>query len=282
VGKTHLARELARFLFDSEDQLLRIDMSEYMEKFAVSRLIGAPPGYVGYDEGGYLTEKVRRSPYAVVLLDEIEKAHPDVFNILLQILEDGQLTDSFGRTVDFKNTVVLMTSNLGVRQLKESRTMGFSLATDDSDYKDMRHKIMDEVKRALSPEFLNRIDDTIVFHSLGRDEMSRILEILIGDLQARLEEQNFSFTLNDPAKQLLIDRGFDPSLGARPLRRAIQRNLENPLAEQILAGKLRRGRPVAVSVKEGELHFVQSDADGKSGRRRARKDEPSPASTPAD
>ena len=282
VGKTHLARQLARFLFDSEDQLLRIDMSEYMEKFAVSRLIGAPPGYVGYDEGGYLTEKVRRSPYSVVLLDEIEKAHPDVFNILLQILEDGQLTDSFGRTVDFKNTVVLMTSNLGVRQLKESRTMGFSLATDDSDYKDMRHKIMDEVKRALSPEFLNRIDDTIVFHSLGRAEMSRILEILIGDLQARLKEQSFSFTLDDPAKQLLIDRGFDPSLGARPLRRAIQRNLENPLAEQILAGKLRRGRPVAISVKDGELHFVQSDASGKGGGRGARKDEPSPASAPAE
>ena len=160
--------------------------------------------------------------------------------------------------------------------------MGFSLATDDSDYKDMRHKIMDEVKRALSPEFLNRIDDTIVFHSLGRAEMSRILEILIGDLQARLKEQSFSFTLDDPAKQLLIDRGFDPSLGARPLRRAIQRNLENPLAEQILAGKLRRGRPVAISVKDGELHFVQSDASGKGGGRGARKDEPSPASAPAE
>ena len=261
VGKTHLARQLARFLFDSEDKLLRIDMSEYMEKFSVSRLIGAPPGYVGYDEGGYLTEKVRRNPYSVVLLDEIEKAHPDVFNILLQILEDGQLTDSFGRSVDFKNTVVLMTSNLGVRRIKENRTMGFSLSTDDSAYKDMSRKIMEEVKRTLSPEFLNRIDDTIVFHSLGRPEMSSILDILLSELLQRLEDQDFAFTVSEEAKNLLIDRGFDPSLGARPLRRAIQRNLENPLSEQILSGRLRRGRPVTISVKEGQLHFQQGDKE---------------------
>ena len=259
VGKTHLARQLARFLFDSEDKLLRIDMSEYMEKFAVSRLIGAPPGYVGYDEGGYLTEKVRRNPYSVVLLDEIEKAHPDVFNILLQILEDGQLTDSFGRTVDFKNTVVLMTSNLGVRKIKESKTMGFSLSTDDTAHKDMSRKIMEEVKRTLSPEFLNRIDDIIVFQSLGRPEMAKILEILLSELLLRLADQDFAFTLDENAKNLLIDRGFDPSLGARPLRRAIQRNLENPLSEQILSGRLRRGRPVTVEVKDGELVFIQGD-----------------------
>jgi ATP-dependent Clp protease ATP-binding subunit ClpC len=261
VGKTHLARQLARFLFDSEDTLLRIDMSEYMEKFAVSRLIGAPPGYVGYDEGGYLTEKVRRNPYSVVLLDEIEKAHPDVFNILLQILEDGQLTDSFGRTVDFKNTVVLMTSNLGVRQIKDNRTMGFSLSTDEGEHNDMSRKIMEEVKRTLSPEFLNRIDDIVVFHSLGRPEMVKILDILLRELLERLAEQDFAFTLDAKSKDLLIDRGFDPSLGARPLRRAIQRNLENPLSEQILSGRLRRGRPVTVTAKDGELHFQQGDTN---------------------
>ncbi len=260
VGKTELARRWRRFLFDDRGSLMRIDMSEYMEKFAVCRLVGAPPGYVGYEEGGQLTEKVRRKPYSVVLLDEIEKAHPDVFNILLQVLEDGQLTDSFGRTVDFKNTVVIMTSNLGVRQLRDSRTMGFSLHSDESAHKDMAQKIMDEVKRALSPEFLNRIDDTVVFHSLGRAEMSRILEILLGELQARLGEQGFSLTLDEAAKSLLIDRGFDPSLGARPLRRALQRNLENPLAEQILAGKLRRGRPIAILAVDGELTFSQGDA----------------------
>ena len=266
VGKTHLARELARFLFDSDDQLLRIDMSEYMEKFAVSRLIGAPPGYVGYDEGGYLTEKVRRSPYSVILLDEIEKAHPDVFNILLQILEDGQLTDSFGRRVDFKNTVVIMTSNLGVRQIKEERTMGFSLSQEDTNRKEMTRKIMEEVKRAMSPEFLNRIDDMVVFASLGRPEMAEILEILLGELMERLADQGFLFELDDAARNLLIDRGFDPSLGARPLRRAIQRNLENPLAEQILGGKLRRGKMVQITVREGELAFTQSDAGpGGSG-----------------
>ncbi len=253
-------------------------MSEYMEKFAVSRLIGAPPGYVGYDEGGQLTEKVRRKPYSVVLFDEIEKAHPDVFNILLQILEDGQLTDSFGRTVDFKNTVVLMTSNLGVRQLRDSRTMGFSLNSDESVHKDMAQKIMDEVRRALSPEFLNRIDDTVVFHSLGRPEMVRILEILLGDLQSRLREQGFSFSLDAAAKSLLIDRGFDPSLGARPLRRALQRNLENPLAEQILAGKLRRGRTIVIAVADGELTFSQGDA--KTPRQAPAL--PDPAPTPAE
>ncbi|MCP4549056.1 MAG: ATP-dependent Clp protease ATP-binding subunit [bacterium] len=257
VGKTHLARMLARFLFDSEDQLLRIDMSEYMEKHAVSRLIGAPPGYVGYEEGGHLTEKVRRNPYCVVLLDEIEKAHPDVFNILLQILEDGQLTDSFGRAVDFKNAVIIMTSNLGVRKIKDNRTMGFSLSHDDSAHKDMTFKIMEEVKKELSPEFLNRIDDTIVFHSLGRPEMIHILEILLGELKSRLKDQDFHFELDEDAKSLLIDRGFDPSLGARPLRRAIQRYLENPLSESILSGRLRRGPQVTISTRDGELTFTQ-------------------------
>jgi ATP-dependent Clp protease ATP-binding subunit ClpC len=259
VGKTYLARELTRFLFDTEDKLLRIDMSEYMEKFAVSRLIGAPPGYVGYEEGGYLTEKVRRNPYCVVLLDEIEKAHPDVFNILLQILEDGQLTDSFGRTVDFKNTVIIMTSNLGVRQIRDTKTMGFSLTQDDTAYTDMSRKIMDVVKKSLSPEFMNRIDDIIIFHSLGRSEMSTILEILLGELRVRLEEQDHHFELDENARQLLIDRGFDPSMGARPLRRAIQHNLENPLSERILRGSLDKGKVIKISVKDGDLIFSQEE-----------------------
>ena len=278
VGKTHLARELARFLFDSEDQLLRIDMSEYMEKFAVSRLIGAPPGYVGYDEGGYLTEKVRRNPYSVVLLDEIEKAHPDVFNILLQILEDGQLTDSFGRHVDFKNTVIIMTSNLGVKQIRESRPLGFSLDVEDADYKGMSSKIMEEVKRNLSPEFLNRIDDTVIFRSLGRAHMHLILEILLGELAQRMADQGFAYSLDSTAKDLLIDRGFDPSLGARPLRRAIQRNLENPLAESILGGRLRRGKDVQIMARNGELQFTQ-EGDTLSMERNP---QPQPQPQPAD
>jgi ATP-dependent Clp protease ATP-binding subunit ClpC len=283
VGKTHLAREQARFLFDSDDQMLRIDMSEYMEKFAVSRLIGAPPGYVGYDEGGYLTEKVRRNPYSVVLLDEIEKAHPDVFNILLQILEDGQLTDSFGRHVDFKNTVIIMTSNLGVKQLQDSRPLGFSLDLEDGDHKNMSAKIMDEVKRQLSPEFLNRIDDTVIFRSLTRDHMKMILEILLGELELRMKEQGFEFELDRSAKDLLIDRGFDPSLGARPLRRAIQRNLENPLAESILGGRLRRDRAVKVSAGNGELHFEQPDVDAPAAPvESGAPAEAPPAETPAE
>ncbi len=283
VGKTHLARELAQFLFDSQDKLLRIDMSEYMEKFAVSRLVGAPPGYVGYDEGGYLTEKVRRSPYCVVLFDEIEKAHPDVFNILLQILEDGQLTDSFGRHIDFKNTVIIMTSNLGVRALQESRPLGFSLDEKDADHKNMASKIMEEVKRHMSPEFLNRIDDTVIFRSLNREHMRKILEILLGELMERMEEQGFKFALDEAAKDLLIDRGFDPSLGARPLRRALQRNLENPLAEHILGGRLKRDQRVLIGAGNGELQFSQEEDSAVETEPKAPEAPiPSPAETPAE
>jgi ATP-dependent Clp protease ATP-binding subunit ClpC len=257
VGKTELARVLTRFLFDTEDRLVRIDMSEYMEKHSVSRLIGAPPGYVGYEEGGFLTEKVRRNPYSVVLLDEMEKAHPDVFNILLQILEDGQLTDNFGRVVNFKNTVIIMTSNVGVKDLQDRKTMGFSLSQEDSEERELKRGLMESLRKTVAPEFLNRIDETIVFHSLGRKEMDSILEIFISELKTRLEEQDFLFTLDDASRELLTDRGFDPSLGARPLRRAIQRYLENPLSEKILSGKIRKDREISVSVEQGELVFSQ-------------------------
>jgi len=236
VGKTELAKALARFIFDSEDTLIRLDMSEYMEKFSVSRLIGAPPGYVGYEEGGQLTEKVRRKPYSVILLDEIEKAHPDVYNILLQVLDDGQLTDGLGRKVDFKNTLIIMTSNIGVRQLKDfGQGVGFntearmSSAADDS-----KAIIQNALKRTFSPEFLNRIDDVIVFNSLGKDEIFKIIDITLSDLHKRLDGMGYSLILSDPAKDFVAEKGFDPQFGARPLHRAIQKYIEDPLAEFIL------------------------------------------------
>src|SRR6188474_51478 len=224
VGKTELARALARYMFDSEDALIRIDMSEYMEKFTVSRLIGAPPGYVGYEEGGQLTEKVRRKPYSVILLDEIEKAHPDVFNILLQVLDDGQLTDSFKRRVNFKNTVLIMTSNLGAREIQGGKNLGFGAPSgqSDSDYKTMRSKVMDEVKRAFNPEFLNRIDEVVVFHPLGKEEMVLIVHILLDQVRTRLKEHDIELELSPEAEDFLIEKGFDPAFGARPMKRAIQ------------------------------------------------------------
>jgi len=237
VGKTELARALAQFLFEDPDALVRIDMSEYMEKFSVSRLIGAPPGYVGYEEGGQLTEKVRRKPYSVVLLDEIEKAHPEVFNILLQLLDDGQLTDSFGRKVDFRNTVVIMTSNVGTRQIKEDKTMGFQKDQVTDSYEHMKGKVTAELKKIFNPELLNRIDETIIFHALTVDHIKQIVDILLPDLAKRLAERGISFHLNDSARNFLAEKGFDPTLGARPLRRAIQRYLEDPLAEEILMGQ---------------------------------------------
>ncbi len=236
VGKTELAKALARFIFDSEDTLVRLDMSEYMEKFSVSRLIGAPPGYVGYEEGGQLTEKVRRKPYSVILLDEIEKAHPDVYNILLQVLDDGQLTDGLGRKVDFKNTLIIMTSNIGVRQLKDfGQGVGFatearvSSAADDS-----KAIIQNALKRTFSPEFLNRIDDVVVFNSLGKEEIFKIIDIALRDLHKRLDGMGYKLILSDPAKDFVAEKGFDPQFGARPLHRAIQKYIEDPLAEFIL------------------------------------------------
>jgi len=236
VGKTELAKALARYLFDTEDALVRIDMSEYMEKFSVSRLIGAPPGYVGYEEGGQLTEKVRRKPYSVVLLDEIEKAHPDVYNILLQVLDDGQLTDGLGRKVDFKNTLVIMTSNIGVRQLKDfGQGVGFATKARQEQADDHSKTIIQTaLKRTFSPEFLNRIDDVVIFNQLGQDEIFKIIDITLKDLRKRLEGMNYTLSLSEAAKRFVADKGYDPQFGARPLHRAIQKYLEDPLAEFIL------------------------------------------------
>ncbi len=237
VGKTELARALAAAMFEDENSLVRIDMSEYMEKFSVSRLIGAPPGYVGYEEGGQLTEKVRRKPYAVVLLDEIEKAHPDVFNILLQLFDDGALTDSFGRRVDFRNTVVIMTSNLGARQIKGGKTLGFQKEDGESSYQQMKQKLLEETRRTFNPEFLNRIDEIIVFHALGMEEVMQIIDILLSEVCKRLKDKGITFELTSRAKKFLAEKGFNPTFGARPLKRTIQKHVEDPLAEEILKGQ---------------------------------------------
>ncbi len=234
VGKTELAKALSEFLFEDEESLVRIDMSEYMEKFAVSRLIGAPPGYVGYEEGGQLTEKVRRKPYSVVLLDEIEKAHPEVFNILLQLLDEGQLTDSFGRKVDFRNTVVIMTSNMGTRQAIAGKSLGFQKDDAKTDYDKMKERILDEMKRTFNPELINRIDETVIFHALDRDHILKIVDILMIDLIKRLDEKNITIELQQDAKEFIADKGWDPTFGARPLKRSLQKYLEDPLAEEIL------------------------------------------------
>ncbi|MDB5118976.1 MAG: ATP-dependent Clp protease ATP-binding subunit [Sphingobacteriales bacterium] len=248
VGKTELAKELARFMFDTEDALIQVDMSEYMEKFAVSRLVGAPPGYVGYEEGGQLTEKVRRKPYAVILLDEIEKAHPDVFNILLQVLDEGQLTDSLGRKVDFRNTIVIMTSNIGARQLKDfGQGVGFSTVakTNQADTHS-RGVIENALKRAFAPEFLNRVDDVVVFNSLGKEEIFKIIDIELKALFDRIEALGYGVTLTDAAKEFIADKGYDSNFGARPLKRAIQKHLEDPIAEEILKGELTEGDTIEV------------------------------------
>ncbi|RCH55463.1 ATP-dependent Clp protease ATP-binding subunit [Mucilaginibacter hurinus] len=248
VGKTELAKELARFMFDTEDALIQIDMSEYMEKFAVSRLVGAPPGYVGYEEGGQLTEKVRRKPYAVVLLDEIEKAHPDVFNILLQVLDEGQLTDSLGRKVDFRNTIIIMTSNIGARQLKDfGQGVGFTTAAKANQADaHSRGVIENALKRAFAPEFLNRIDDVIVFNSLGKEEIFRIIDIELAYLFSRVNGLGYKIELTDNAKEFIADKGYDSQFGARPLKRAIQKYLEDPIAEEILKGELNEGDTMEV------------------------------------
>ncbi|GAA4099380.1 ATP-dependent Clp protease ATP-binding subunit [Mucilaginibacter panaciglaebae] len=248
VGKTELAKELARFMFDTEDALIQIDMSEYMEKFAVSRLVGAPPGYVGYEEGGQLTEKVRRKPYAVILLDEIEKAHPDVFNILLQVLDEGQLTDSLGRKVDFRNAIIIMTSNIGARQLKDfGQGVGFSTnAKTTQAEQHSRGVIENALKRAFAPEFLNRIDDVIVFNSLGEEEIFKIIDIELAALFGRVNSLGFKIDLTQEAKKFIADKGYDSQFGARPLKRAIQKYLEDPIAEEILKGELNEGDTMIV------------------------------------
>jgi len=267
VGKTELAKELARFMFDSEDALIQIDMSEYMEKFAISRLVGAPPGYVGYEEGGQLTEKIRRKPYSVVLLDEIEKAHPDVFNILLQVLDEGQLTDSLGRKVDFRNTIVIMTSNIGARQLKDfGQGVGFTTSAKSGQADaHSRSVIENALKRTFAPEFLNRVDDVIVFNSLRKEEIFRIIDIELKTLFERIESLGYTIKLTDSAKDYIAEKGFDSNFGARPLKRAIQKYLEDPVAEEILKGELADGSTLEVSFDKdkGEV-IVQGLKDGKA------------------
>jgi len=256
VGKTELAKVLARTMFGDENALVRIDMSEYMEKHAVSRLVGAPPGYVGYEEGGQLTEKVRRRPYSIILLDEIEKAHPDTFNILLQILDDGRLTDSTGRKVDFRNTIIIMTSNMGTRDLVQSSTIGFGEKQVGMPvHVGMETEIMREVKRSLRPEFINRIDDMIVFHSLSKDNVRQIAQLLMKDVIGRLAEQDLSLTLSESALDLLVEKGWSPEMGARPLRRVIETMLEDNLAEFILTGRTKPGDTIGVDVKDGIFEF---------------------------
>jgi ATP-dependent Clp protease ATP-binding subunit ClpC len=247
VGKTELARALAEFLFSDRDALIRVDMSEYMEKFSVSRLIGAPPGYVGYEDSGTLTKAIRRRPYSVVLLDEIEKAHPDVFNILLQVLDEGRLTDNYGRVIDFKNTVIIMTSNLGARGITKGG-LGFHQGDETSAYDSMRGRVKDEIERAFNPEFLNRVDDVIVFHTLNREQISRIVHILLKEVYQRLAEENLKLRLTDAALEFLVERGYDEKFGARPLRRAIQRYIEDPLSERILSREFPSGEEIEVDV----------------------------------
>ncbi|WP_045516582.1 ATP-dependent protease ATP-binding subunit ClpC [Neobacillus niacini] len=253
VGKTELARALAEAMFGDEDAMIRIDMSEYMEKHSTSRLVGSPPGYVGYEEGGQLTEKVRRKPYSVILLDEIEKAHPDVFNILLQVLEDGRLTDSKGRTVDFRNTVLIMTSNVGAEALKRNKYVGFNIQDGEQNYKDMKGKVMEELKKAFRPEFLNRIDEIIVFHALERKHLEEIVTLLSDQLVKRLKEQHISLELTEAAKGKISIEGYDPEYGARPLRRAIQKHIEDRLSEELLKGTVLTGQHVIIDVDNGEF-----------------------------
>jgi ATP-dependent Clp protease ATP-binding subunit ClpC len=253
VGKTELAKVLSRYLFDTEDALIRIDMSEYMEKFAVSRLIGAPPGYVGYEEGGQLTEKVRRKPYSIVLLDEIEKAHPDVFNLLLQVLDDGQLTDSLGRKVDFKNTIIIMTSNIGSRQLKDfGQGVGFSTASKNNQADEhARGVIENSLKKAFAPEFLNRIDDVVIFNGLSKEDIFKIIDLELEHLYKRVNELGYKVKLSDDAKEFLTDKGYDSNFGARPLKRAIQKYVEDPMAEEIIKGELSEGDTIEL-IKDPE------------------------------
>ena len=251
VGKTELARALAEFLFADREALIRVDMSEYMEKFSVSRLIGAPPGYVGYEDSGALTKAVRRRPYSVVLLDEIEKAHPDVFNILLQVLDEGHLTDNYGRVIDFKNTVLIMTSNLGARDISKGGGLGFHKGDAKSSYEVMRDKVKEEIERAFNPEFLNRVDDTIVFHALTREEIGEIVHIVLKEVKDRLAEEHLTLTLTAEAIDFLVGKGYDEKFGARPLKRAIQRYLEDPLSEKILIAEFSAGDEIEVGLVEG-------------------------------
>jgi len=264
VGKTFLARTLAEFMFGDPDALIQIDMSEYMEKFTASRLIGSPPGYVGYEEGGQLSEAVRRRPYSVVLFDEIEKAHPDVMHLLLQILEDGKITDSLGRKIDFRNTIIIMTSNVGAELLKKQTVMGFGAPLEGHDYESMRDKILDETKRVFKPEFLNRLDEIIVFHSLAKADLLRIVDLEANKVLTRIKAKDVHIELQQSAKELLIEKGYDPQYGARPMRRAVERFLEDPLAEELLRGHVKPGDKVDVAAVDGKLSFRVPESQPQS------------------
>ena len=262
VGKTELARALARFLFADDRALIRVDMSEYMEKFSVSRLIGAPPGYVGYEDSGTLTKAVRRKPYSVVLLDEIEKAHPDVFNILLQVLDEGHLTDNYGRVIDFKNTVVIMTSNVGARDIMKGKALGFAQPDNQTSFERMEEKVKDEISRVFNPEFLNRVDDTIVFHPLTREHIGQIVEIMFAEVQSRVSDEGLILSRTDAATEFLVEHGYDESFGARPLKRAIQRYVEDPLSDKILLGEFGAGDEIQIDVAEDGEKLVFSAMAG--------------------
>jgi ATP-dependent Clp protease ATP-binding subunit ClpC len=273
VGKTELARSLAWFLFGDENAMVRLDMSEYQEKHTVSRLIGAPPGYIGFDEGGQLTEAVRRRPYRVILLDEIEKAHPEVFNALLQVLDDGRMTDGHGHTVDFKNTTIIMTSNAGVELIRRESALGFATQKDEtgverSKYERMKEKVMAEVRKAFRPEFLNRIDDIIVFHELTEEQLESIVVLLIKDLQKRLSDRKLTIDITQAARSWLVKVGYDPAYGARPLRRAIEQHVENALASRLLAGEFKEGDTVVVD--QGPEGLTFSPAKSNAGRKTRR------------
>ena len=261
VGKTYLAKELAQYMFNDDDTLIRIDMSEYMEKFSVSRLTGAPPGYVGYEEGGQLTEKVRRHPYAVVLFDELEKAHPDVFNILLQILDEGHVTDGLGRKIDFKNTVLIMTSNIGARQVSKGGGIGFANQSDENNYGDMKERIVEDVKHTFNPEFLNRVDEIVVFHKLVRKNMVNIIDIVMQEMLSKVSNRNISIELTKGAKEHIAEIGFDPVYGARPLKRTIQKYVEDPIAEELLKGSISDGSHIRVKKKGDGLDFEEIKLD---------------------
>ncbi|MDD5594516.1 MAG: AAA family ATPase, partial [Candidatus Margulisbacteria bacterium] len=282
VGKTEVARRLSEFLFGTQDALVRIDMSEYMEKHTVSRMVGAPPGYVGYEEGGTLTEAVRRKPYSVVLFDEIEKAHPDVFNILLQILEDGRLTDSKGHVVDFKNTVIIMTSNIGQKEIVQQGAIGFMAREDrEANYEKMRDLVLADMKKGFRPEFLNRIDEIIVFHPLTDDELKQIAGLIISDLQKQVADRNMRLDISDSVKEKVIKEGYDPKFGARPLRRAVQHLLENPLSNEIIGGKFKEGDVVVSDVKDDKIVFEKGEGRVEKPKQEAPKEVAPPKAAPA-
>ncbi len=267
VGKTELAKALAEVMFGSEDDLIRIDMSEYMEKFTASRLVGSPPGYVGYDEGGQLTEKIRQKPYSVVLLDEIEKAHPDVFNILLQVLDDGMLTDGKGRKVDFKNTIIIMSSNLGATSLRDEKEVGFGAVRDQFNYDSMESRIREEMKKYFRPEFLNRIDESVVFHSLNKEELRKIVRLLTNDLVKQLAEQEIDLRITSAALDIIAEKGYNPEYGARPLRRAIQTNIEDLLSDEIISGTVKAGDSITIGGSKDELTLRHRQSKTKNQKK---------------